>query len=230
MDMLDIVFPRIHKEGRIFILGFGAATFVLFWFSDFLGLLGFVLTIWCIYFFRDPDRYTPEDDNLVICPADGVICSVGKAAPPPELELEDEEYLRICVFMNVFNCHVNRVPMNGEVMRNIYHPGAFLNASSDKASVDNERNSLIIRTNSIGQIGVVQIAGLVARRIVCDAKEGDILEAGERFGIIRFGSRVDVYIKADLAPLVSYGQTVVAGETVFADIRHTGEGRETEIR
>jgi phosphatidylserine decarboxylase len=230
MDMLSIVFPRIHREGTRFILAFGAVTLILFWVWDPLGWLGVIATTWCVFFFRDPDRHTPDDENLVICPADGVICSVGPASPPPELELDDEEYMRICVFMNVFDCHVNRSPMDGEVVRTVYHPGKFLNASLDKASEDNERMGLAIRNNHIGLIGVVQIAGLVARRIVCEVKENTILEAGERFGIIRFGSRVDIYINKEIAPLVSVGQTVVAGETVFADIRMKGEGRPSEVR
>ena len=230
MDTMSILFPRIHNEGKPFILAFAGATLVLFLIWPPLGWAGLVLTIWCVYFFRDPDRYTPTDRDLIICPADGVICSVGEAAPPPELEMEDEDYLRICVFMNVFNCHVNRSPVDGEIVRVVYHPGKFLNASLDKASEDNERNGLVIRTNTIGQVGVVQIAGLVARRIVCEVKPDDVLEAGERFGIIRFGSRVDVYVRKDIAPLVSVGQTVVAGETVLADSRITGDARTTEVR
>ena len=230
MDTMSILFPRIHREGKPFILAFAAATLVLFLVWPPLGWAGLVLTIWCVYFFRDPDRYTPTDRDLIICPADGVICSVGEATPPAELEMAEEQYLRICVFMNVFNCHVNRSPVDGEIDRVVYHPGKFLNASLDKASEDNERNGLVIRTNSMGQVGVVQIAGLVARRIVCEVKPNDVLEAGERFGIIRFGSRVDVYVRKDIAPLVSVGQTVVAGETVLADSRLTGEARTAEVR
>ena len=230
MDTMSILFPRIHREGKPFILGFAVVTLVLFLIWPPLGWMGLGLTVWCVYFFRDPDRFTPTDRDLIICPADGVICAVGEASPPPELEMENETYLRICVFMNVFNCHVNRSPVDGEVLKVVYHPGKFLNASLDKASEDNERNGLVLRTNSMGQVGVVQIAGLVARRIVCETQPNSVLEAGERFGIIRFGSRVDVYMRKDIAPLVSVGQTVIAGESVLADSRVTGEARATEVR
>lgn len=230
MDALSLLFPPLHKEGIKFIVVFAVATLLLFFIWTPLGWVGTGLTVWCMYFFRDPDRHTPQADNLVICPADGVICMVGEASPPPELEMPDETYMRICVFMNVFNCHVNRTPLKGEIVTSAYHPGKFLNASLDKASEDNERHGLRLRTDVAGDMGVVQIAGLVARRILCEVSEGDILEAGERFGIIRFGSRVDIYMRKDIAPLVSVGQTVVAGETVFADVSKPGEARRAEVR
>ena len=230
MNMSDIIVPRIHPEGPKFVWIFLAITVVLFLIAKPLGGLGVIATIWCFYFFRDPDRHTPMDENLVICPADGVICSVGEAAPPAELNMPEDAYLRICVFMNVFNCHVNRSPVDGEVINVLYHPGQFLNASLDKASEQNERNSLVIRNTIIGDVAVVQIAGLVARRIVCDVRENTLLDAGERFGMIRFGSRVDVYVRKDLSALVSVGQTVIAGETVLADMRVSGEPRDTEVR
>ena len=230
MNMSDIIVPRIHPEGPKFVWIFAGITLVLFLIAKPLGWLGVVATIWCFYFFRDPDRHTPMEENLIICPADGVICSVGEATPPLELNMPEEAYLRICVFMNVFNCHVNRSPVDGEVVKVLYHPGQFLNASLDKASEQNERNSLVIRNTTIGDVGVVQIAGLVARRIVCDVRENTLLDAGERFGMIRFGSRVDVYVRKDLSALVSVGQTVIGGETVFADMRVTGGPRDTEVR
>src|SRR5215831_15196212 len=188
--------PPIHPEGYPFIGGFALASLILFWIWTPLGWIGTVLTIWCALFFRDPVRVTPVRDGVVVSPADG----------------------RISVFMSVFNCHVNRSPVTGRIERIVYRPGAFINAELDKASEDNERNSLVIGTSQ-GRIGVVQIAGLVARRIVCFAKEGQAIGAGERFGLIRFGSRLDVYLPDGVKPLVSEGQTAVAGETVLADFR-----------
>jgi phosphatidylserine decarboxylase len=219
MSVIDSIrkqIPPIHPEGYIFIAIFAVITFVAGWIFDPLFWVGLVLTIWCAYFFRDPVRVTPQDDDLVVSPADGMISAVGPAAPPPELGLGAEPLLRISIFMSVFDVHVNRAPMAGRVAKIAYRPGIFLNADLDKASEDNERNGLVIDTVA-GRIGVVQIAGLIARRIVCFVSQGDSLEAGERFGLIRFGSRVDVYLPHGARALVAIGARAVAGETVLAD-------------
>ncbi|RCS23189.1 phosphatidylserine decarboxylase [Phyllobacterium salinisoli] len=219
MSLFDTVrntFVPIHREGYPFIAAFFLASLVLGWFWDPLFWIGMVLTIWCIYFYRDPERVTPTDDRLVISSADGKVSSVGPAIPPRELGLGDEPMLRISVFMNVFSCHVNRAPVRGQITRIAYRPGMFLNADLDKASAENERNSLLIDSNN-GTVAVVQIAGLVARRIVCWAKEDNLLATGERFGLIRFGSRVDVYLPKGAEARVAVGQTAVAGETVVAE-------------
>ena len=209
----------VHREGYPFVLGAAAVTLVLFFTGlDPLAWVFVVLTLWCAYFFRDPERVTPSRKGLVISPADGRISSISTLIPPPELDLPREPHVRISVFMNVFDVHVNRSPLEARIARIAYVPGAFLNAELDKASEDNERNSLVIGTPQ-GAIGVVQIAGLVARRIVCFAREGQAVNAGERFGLIRFGSRLDVYLPDGAKPLVSVGQTAIAGETVLADFR-----------
>ncbi|MCP4617087.1 MAG: phosphatidylserine decarboxylase [Bradyrhizobium sp.] len=210
--------PPIHPEGYPFIGGFALASLILFWIWTPFGWIGTVLTIWCALFFRDPVRVTPVREGVVVSPADGRISMISQVLPPAELGLGDRPLTRISVFMSVFNCHVNRAPVAGRIERIVYRPGAFINAELDKASEDNERNSLVIGTAQ-GRIGVVQIAGLVARRIVCFAKEGQAISAGERFGLIRFGSRLDVYLPDGSKPLVSVGQTAVAGETVLADFR-----------
>jgi phosphatidylserine decarboxylase len=210
--------PPVHPEGYPFIGGFALASLILFWIWTPLGWIGTVLTIWCALFFRDPARVTPVRDGVVVSPADGRISMITQVLPPAELGLGDRPLTRISVFMSVFNCHVNRSPVTGRIERIVYRPGAFINAELDKASEDNERNSLVIGTSQ-GRIGVVQIAGLVARRIVCFAKEGQAIGAGERFGLIRFGSRLDVYLPDSVKPLVSAGQTAVAGETILADFR-----------
>lgn len=206
----------IHKQGYPFIAIFFVVSLLLGLLWEPLMWLGFVLTAWCAYFFRDPQRLTPLDDDLVISPADGRVSSITKVTPPEELGLGSEPMLRISVFMNVFNCHVNRAPMRGRVARIAYRKGQFVNAELDKASHDNERNGLVIDT-AHGEIGVVQIAGLVARRIVCWTSQGASLQAGERFGLIRFGSRLDVFLPAGAEPRVSLGQTAIAGETVLAE-------------
>lgn len=216
VDTIRNTFVPIHKEGYPFIAGFLAASLFLGWLAEPLFWIGMVLTAWCMYFFRDPERSTPQDEDLVISPADGRVSSVAMVVPPEEMNLGSEPMLRISVFMNVFNCHVNRAPMRGRINVISYQEGSFLNAELDKASEENERNSLTIET-SRGKIGVVQIAGLVARRIVCWSNVNDALEAGERFGLIRFGSRLDVFLPADVAPRVSVGQTAIAGETVLAE-------------
>ncbi len=206
----------VHKEGYRFVAIFFVVSLVLGFLWEPLMWIGFVLTAWCAYFFRDPERMTPLDDDLVISPADGRVSSIATVLPPEELNLGSEPMLRISVFMNVFNCHVNRAPMAGTITRVAYRAGKFVNAELDKASQENERNGLVIDTKH-GAIGVVQIAGLVARRILCWKYENGSLEAGERFGLIRFGSRLDVFLPAGSEPRVSVGQTAVAGETVLAE-------------
>jgi phosphatidylserine decarboxylase len=207
----------IHPEGYPFIGAFALASLILFWLWTPLGWLGTVLTLWCAYFFRDPVRVTPISDRLVVSPADGRVSLVANAVPPPELALGDRPLPRVSIFMSVFDCHVNRSPVSGRIERIVYTAGKFLNADLDKASEDNERNALVI-TGSAGRVGVVQIAGLIARRIVCWVKEGQEIGAGERIGMIRFGSRVDVYLPAGTVPLVSVGQTSLAGETIIAEL------------
>jgi phosphatidylserine decarboxylase len=209
-------FVPIHREGYPFIAAFAAATLVLGLFSYTLFWVGLILTAWCVYFFRDPPRVTPLDDRLVVSPADGSVSLVGPAVPPKELGLGSDELLRISVFMNVFSCHVNRAPVRGRIARIEYRPGKFMNAELDKASVENERNGLVIDSPH-GPVAAVQIAGLVARRIVCWVETGGNVGVGERIGLIRFGSRVDVYLPTGATPRVAVGQTTVAGETVLAD-------------
>lgn len=218
MQMLGTFIKPMHREGVKFVATFAAITVGLFWLAEFLGWIGIGLTVWCYYFFRDPERVTPARPGLIISPADGVVSLIEPAVPPAELGLPDEALTRVSVFMNVFNCHVNRVPIAGEVTAIAYRPGKFLNASLDKASVDNERNSLAIKMADGRSIAVVQIAGLVARRIVCFVKPGVQMQTGERFGLIRFGSRLDVYLPHGVEPIVSIGQTMIAGETVIAEL------------
>ncbi len=207
----------INPEGYPFIGGFAFASLILFWLWPPLGWLGTILTLWCAYFFRDPVRVTPVATGLVVSPADGRVSLVTNAVPPAELALGTAPLPRVSVFMSVFDCHVNRSPVTGRIERIVYTPGKFLNADLDKASEDNERNAFVIAMDT-QRVGVVQIAGLIARRIVCWSKEGEQKAAGERIGMIRFGSRVDVYLPAGTVPLVSEGQTSLAGETVIADL------------
>lgn len=219
MSVIDSIrkqIPPIHQEGYIFIAIFAVITLVAGWMFDPLFWIGLVLTIWCALFFRNPVRVTPQASDLVISPADGTVSAVGLAAPPPEMGLGADPMLRISIFMSIFNVHVNRAPMAGRVAKIAYRPGLFLNADLDKASEDNERNGLVIDT-SAGRIGVVQIAGLIARRIVCFVEQGDSVDAGERFGLIRFGSRVDVYLPHGTRALVAEGATAIGGETILAD-------------
>jgi phosphatidylserine decarboxylase len=216
--------PSIHPEGYPFIGGFALASLVFFLIWTPLGWIGTLLTVWCALFFRDPQRVTPLREGLVVAPADGRVSMVVQAVPPQELGLGDRPLPRVSIFMSVFNCHVNRSPATGRVDRIAYRPGKFINAELDKASEDNERNSLVIATPA-GQIGVIQIAGLVARRIVCFVREGQSMTAGERFGLIRFGSRLDIFLPEGTKPLVAEGQTAVAGETVLADFRIGDGGR-----
>jgi phosphatidylserine decarboxylase len=216
MNMLSTFLKPMHPEGYKFVGIFAAITLVLFLIWEPLGWLGVGLTIWCYYFFRDPVRSVPLDDMLILSPADGIISLIEPAVPPVELGMGTDALTRVSVFMNVFNCHVNRAPVSGKITAISYRPGTFVNASLDKASEDNERNSLAIEITDGRKIAVVQIAGLVARRIVCWSKTGHVLRAGERFGLIRFGSRLDVYLPDGVAPMVALGQTMVAGESVIA--------------
>jgi phosphatidylserine decarboxylase len=209
----------INREGYPFIGGFALASLILFWLWTPLGWLGTVLTLWCAYFFRDPPRVTPQGDDLVVSPADGVVQAIVPRVPPPELALGETPRTCISVFLNIFDVHVNRAPIGGRITRLAYHPGKFLNAADDKASEDNERQSFRIETPQGDVYGLVQIAGLIARRIVCAVEEGDVLAAGQRVGLIRFGSRCDVYLPDGVAALVAVGQRAVGGETVFADGR-----------
>lgn len=222
-DTIRRTFVPIHREGWPFIAGFALASLFFLLFSQFLFWIGAILTAWCAYFFRDPERVTPLDDCLVISPADGVVSSVHPAVPPRELGLGTDEMMRVSVFMNVFSCHVNRAPVRGRIVRVEHRPGRFLNAELDKASAENERNGLVI-DSPVGRLAVVQIAGLVARRILCFVEPGDDLMVGERFGLIRFGSRLDVYLPERAVARVAVGQLAVAGETVLAEAR---EGVET---
>jgi phosphatidylserine decarboxylase len=209
----------MHREGIKFVSFFAIVTALLFLLSNIFGWIGVGLTVWCYYFFRDPKRTTPTKEGLIVSPADGVVSLIEKAVPPAELGMPEYALTRVSVFMNVFNCHVNRAPIAGNVKAIAYRPGKFFNASLDKASVDNERNSLCIEMSDGRQIAVVQIAGLVARRIVCFVEKDRGLQTGERFGLIRFGSRLDVYLPDGVEPLVAIGQTMVAGETVLADLQ-----------
>jgi phosphatidylserine decarboxylase len=228
--MLNTILVPIAREGRPFIAIFAIATVLLAFASDWLAFAGLILTAWCIYFFRDPDRVTPVRTGLVISPADGVVVSAGPAPWPKELAMGEGEVQRICIFMNVFDVHVNRTPVDGRVVRLAYVPGAFINASLDKASEQNERQLVAMETRDGRPLAFVQIAGLVARRIVCKISEGQTLLAGERVGMIRFGSRVDVYLPPEVAPLVAVGQRCVAGETVIADLDHAGPARDGAVR
>jgi phosphatidylserine decarboxylase len=215
----------IHGDGYPFVGAFALVSLILFWFWSPLGWIGTVMTAWCAYFFRDPVRVTPVRDGIVVSPADGRVSRIVNASPPAELGLGAKPLTRISIFMSVFDCHVNRSPVSGRIERIVYHPGAFLNADLDKASEDNERNALVIATASGARIVVVQIAGLVARRIVSFVREGVTIGAGERFGMIRFGSRLDVYLPEGVRPMVAEGQTAIAGETVLADLRAPDSGR-----
>lgn len=228
--MLSSVLVPIAREGRPFVAGGIAVALVLLYFGPWTGAIGIALAGWVAYFFRDPPRVVPTRGGLLVSPADGVISHITEAVPPPELEIGAEPLTRISVFLNVFDVHINRSPIAGVVERIAYNAGKFLNASLDKASVDNERNGLTIRLADGRKIGVVQIAGLVARRIVCHAREGQALKTGERFGLIRFGSRTDLFLPKGVAPLVVVGQRMVGGETVVADLLSTEGPRRGEIR
>ncbi|MHA6344612.1 phosphatidylserine decarboxylase [Roseivivax sp. CAU 1761] len=220
MRLRDTVLKPMHPEGRRFVGAFALATLLLFFLWEPLGWIGLGLTVWCYYFFRDPDRVTPERPGLLVSPADGIVSQTGTVLPPPELGLPAEPRQRVSVFMSVFDCHVNRMPGAGTVCRIVYRPGKFVNAALDKASEQNERNGLVVTLDEGGSdLGVVQIAGLVARRIVSFTAEGDHLGRGGRFGLIRFGSRLDIYLPADWELRAAVGQTMIAGETVIAERR-----------
>ena len=220
MNMMKVIAVPMHSEGRKFVAIFAAITAALWLVWEPLFWLGVGMTVWCYYFFRDPVRSVAQKPGLILSPADGVISLITKTVPPTEMLLGDKPLTRVSVFMNVFNCHVNRAPMAGKVIAITYHHGKFVNASLDKASEHNERNSITIESADKIRIGVTQIAGLVARRIVCFTKVGNGLSMGERFGLIRFGSRLDVFLPDGIEPAVGLGQTAVAGETVLA---HLGE-------
>jgi phosphatidylserine decarboxylase len=208
----------IHPEGYPFIGGFALAALVLFWLWSPLGWIGLIATLWCIYFFRDPPRVTALREGIVVAPADGRVCQVASVVPPRELDLGEAPLPRISIFMSVFDCHINRSPVAGRIERIVYRAGKFISADLDKASEDNERNAFVIVTETGQRLAVVQIAGLIARRIVCFARESDLVGAGQRIGMIRFGSRVDVYLPVGTRMLVGEGQIAIAGETLLADL------------
>ena len=213
--MFSKIFPKIHAEGYKFLVIAGIITILFYTFSDFLGLIGLVLTIWVYYFFRDPERVIIDDDNYLVSPADGEIIKVEEVDGPKELGLENKKFQKISVFMNVFDCHVNRTPCSGKISQIVYKPGKFFNASLDKASEENERNYYKVQNSSGEEVVVVQIAGLIARRIVNESHEGQELKQGDRIGMIRFGSRADIYFK-NYKPLVKVNQKTIAGETLIA--------------
>ena len=214
--MFNTIFPNIHKEGYKFLAIAIIATFIILLFSKFLGAIFILITVWIYYFFRDPERYSINDDAFLVSPADGLITNISDQTGPVELQMENKTYTRVSIFMNVFNCHVNRTPLSGTVEEINYKPGKFLNASLDKASEENERNYYKIKSSKSGEeIIIVQIAGLIARRIVCEVEQGQTLKQGERIGMIRFGSRVDVYFH-NKKILAKIGQNVIAGESLIA--------------
>ena len=212
--MLDKIFPKVHDEGYKFLVIFGIATIILNFIHGFLGFIGLILTIWCYYFFRDPERISINDDNYLVSPADGTIIQIQETQGPKELNLEDKKFTKVSIFMNVFDCHVNRMPCDGKISEILYKPGKFFNASLDKASEDNERNYYKITNNQGEDVIVVQIAGLIAKRIVCEISKDQNLKQGDRIGIIRFGSRADIYFE-NYIPLVKVNQKTIAGETLL---------------
>jgi phosphatidylserine decarboxylase len=226
LDTITEFITPVHREGTPFIAAGAVATLFFLWLWPPLGWIFAVLTLYVVYFFRDPDRVTPLRDGLIVSPADGKVSSIETVKPPAELGLGEEPRVRVSVFLSVFDVHINRAPVAGRITRSHYFPGAFMNAALDKASEENERRSLIIETATGTQIGVVQIAGLVARRIVTFAREGDSVGIGERFGLIRFGSRVDTYLPPGRTALVAVGQRAVGGETVLADLKSEEAERE----
>jgi phosphatidylserine decarboxylase len=222
MSVIDSIRKQlapIHPEGYPFVGGFALASLILFWLWSPLGWLATLATLWCAYFFRDPQRVTPVREGIVVAPADGRVSQAGNAVPPKELDLGAQPLPRVSIFMSVFDCHINRSPIAGRVERIVYRAGKFLSADLDKASEDNERNALVIVSGAGARIAVVQIAGLVARRIVSFTREGDMVATGQRIGMIRFGSRVDVYLPEGTRLLVAAGQIAIAGETVLADLK-----------
>lgn len=223
------IMPPVHPEGWRFIAVFAAVTLLMFTLSKPLGFLCLIVTVWCYFFFRDPPRAVPAGETLVLSPADGIVSKIADVVPPKELEIGEEPMTRISIFMSVFSVHVNRAPMSGKITKMYYRPGAFVDVSLDKESENNERQELALETKDGKKIAFVQIAGLIARRIVTFVKEGDEVQAGQRFGLIRFGSRLDVYLPKGVAPMVIEGQTAVAGETILADMAGKGEPRKGEI-
>ena len=213
--MFNTIFPKIHKEGYKFLAISIFLTLFLYWASVFLGLISLVLTIWVYYFFRDPDRISIQDDNFLTSPADGLISKISEVDGPAEISLENKKFTKVSIFMNVFNCHVNRTPVSANVEEILYKPGKFLNASLDKSSEENERNYYRLKTKEGDDIVIVQIAGLIARRIVCEVEQGQNLKQGDRLGMIRFGSRVDIYFQ-NKKVLSKVGQNIVAGESLIA--------------
>jgi len=213
--MFNFIFQKIHKEGYRFVAIAAVVTFILLLINNYLGLLALVVTIWVYYFFRDPDRFPIKDESYLVSPADGKITQIIETNGPKELGLEEKKYTRISIFMDVLCCHVNRVPFTGTVEKIFYKPGKYINATLDKASEDNERNYLKLKSSNGDEVILVQIAGMIARRIVCDVKEGDSFNQGDKFGMIRFGSKVDIYLQ-NYNLLVCKGQNTVAGETLLA--------------
>ncbi len=214
--MFSTIFPKIHKEGYKFLAISILATFIVLFFSKIFGFIFIILTVWVYYFFRDPERFSINDEDYLVSPADGLITDISERSGPEELRLENTTYTRVSIFMDVFNCHVNRIPASGKIEEIYYKPGKFLNASLDKASEENERNYFKIKLNKENEdLIIVQIAGLIARRIVCEVEQGQELNQGDRIGLIRFGSRVDLYFK-NKKVLAKLGQNVVAGESLIA--------------
>ena len=213
--MMDILFPKLHKEGYRFLAIAAVITFILLLISSFLGIISFILTLWVYYFFRDPERFSINDENYLVSPADGIISQITEINGPIELGLEDKKFTRVSIFMNVFNCHVNRVPSSGKINKILYKTGKYINASFDKASEENERNYVKISNSKGDELILVQIAGLIARRIVCEINENDEIKQGDRFGMIRFGSRVDLYFE-NYQLMVQQNQTTIGGETIIA--------------
>ena len=213
--MIDILFPKLHKEGYRFLAIAAVITFILLLISNFFGIISLIITIWVYYFFRDPERFPINDENYLLSPADGVISQITELNGPQELGLDNKKYTRVSIFMNVFDCHVNRVPSSGKITKIFYKPGEYLNASLDKASEKNERNYVKMSNKNGDELILVQIAGLIARRIVCEKKENDEIKQGDRFGMIRFGSRVDLYFE-NYQLMVNTNQKTIAGETILA--------------
>ena len=213
--MIDFLFPKLHKEGYRFLAIAAVITFILLLISNFLGLISFILTVWMYYFFRDPERFPINDENYLLSPADGIISQIIEINGPSEIGLENKKYTRVSIFMNVFNCHVNRVPSSGKITQIFYKPGKYINASLDKASDENERNYVKMINSNGNELILVQVAGLIARRIVCEIKENDETKQGDRFGMIRFGSRVDLYFE-NYQLMVQQDQKTIGGETIIA--------------
>lgn len=229
LDTIASSLAPVHPDGYKFLAIGAGLTLLLFWLWAPLGWIAAILTAWIAYFFRDPQRVTPVREGLIVAPADGRIVSLRQTLPPKELELGEEPMTCISIFLSIFDVHINRAPVSGAIIRKFYAPGLFLNAAMDKASTDNERQALVFQTAAGARIGVVQIAGLLARRIVTFGREGQQMQAGERFGLIRFGSRVDVYVPAGWGILAAEGQYAIAGETVLADLRSQETGREVRV-